>query len=113
MSEWDLYSELKQRQTALDLSIKQLRKSGTAYAEAERKYKIALRQKALILRDADMAVGMINLTVYGEQDVADLRYERDVAEAVYKANMEAINATKLAIRIIEGQLNREWSNTHD
>lgn len=34
-----------------------------------------------------------------------------VAEAVYKANTEAINTLKLQIRLLENQMQREWSTT--
>ena len=55
-----------------------------------------------------MAVGMISMTVYGIPEVAELRFKRDCCEAVYKANVEAIQAIKLEIRIINEQLSREW-----
>lgn len=32
-------------------------------------------------------------------------------EGLYQANQEAINSTKLKLRILENQLNREWGNT--
>ena len=83
--------------------------SGTAYAEAERAYKIKLRETALRLRSQDMAVGMINMTVYGVPEVAELRFQRDVAEAVYKANLEAINSIKLQLRLLDAQISREWT----
>lgn len=105
----DLYSELHQKMKELEYSIKQLRKSGTEYAKAEQDYKIKLRQVALELRANDMAVGMINMIIYGVPEVAQLRFKRDVAEATYKANLEHINATKLFIKIIENQIGREWS----
>ena len=57
----DLYNELQAKIQQLEMSIKQLRTNGTAYAEA-----------------------------------------------VYKANQEAINSIKLQMRIIENQLSREW-----
>jgi len=102
-----LWSEIQQKTKQLDYSVKELRKSGTAYAEAERAYKVKLRETALRLRSQDMAVGMINMTVYGVPEVAELRFKRDCCEAVYKANVEAINAIKLEIRIINEQLSRE------
>ena len=55
-----------------------------------------------------MAIGMIQLTCYGVPDVAELRFRRDVAETVYQANKEAINAIKLELRLIENQIQREW-----
>lgn len=106
--EYDLYQELQSKTRQLDMSIRQLRKSGTDYAQAERDYKILLRSECLRLRDDGMAVGMIDKTCYGIPAVAELRFKRDVAEAVYKANMEAINSIKLQMRLIEAQLSREW-----
>lgn len=106
----DLILELQQKIKELQTSIKELRTSGTNYAQNERDYKILLRQECLKLRDEGMAIGMIDKTCYGIPSVADARYKRDVAEAVYKANIEAINSIKLQLRIIENQINREFGN---
>ena len=106
----DLYNELQSKTKELEISIKQLRKSGTDYAHAERDYKVLLREECLKLRDDGMAIGMIDKTCYGIPKVADARFKRDVAEAVYKANLEAINSIKLQMRLIESQLQREWGH---
>lgn len=106
----DLIEELRQKTTQLDLSVRQLMKSGIAYAEAERDYKVKLRTECLRLRDEGMAIGMIDKTCYGVQAVADARFKRDVAEATYKANMEAINSLKLQMRLLENQIGREWTS---
>ncbi len=107
----DLLNELQQKQKELNISIKKLRETGTAYAEAERNYKITLREEALKLRaEKGMPVTLIQQVVYGVPEVADKRFKRDVAEAIYNANQEAINSIKLQIRVIEGQLNREWNS---
>ena len=108
MADYDLWSELRTKTRQLDYSVKELRKSGTAYAEAEKAYKIKLRETALRLRSQDMAVGMISMTVYGVPEVAELRFKRDCARAVYDANKDAINAIKLEMRILENQVQREW-----
>lgn len=106
----ELYNELQTKTQQLDRSIKQLRTSGTEYAKAEKEYKVLLRQECLKLRDEGMAIGMIDKTCYGIQSVADARFKRDVAEAVYKANLEAINSIKLQMRLLENQLQREWGH---
>ena len=106
----DLYNELARKTDELNVSIKKLRETGTAYAEAERDYKILLRQECLKLRDDGMAIGMIDKTCYGIPSIAEARFKRDVAETIWKANQEAINSIKLQIRIIESQLQREWTN---
>lgn len=107
----DLYQELQNKIKELEISIKQLRVSGTQYAESEKNYKILLRTECLKLRDDGMAIGMIDKTCYGIPSVAEARFKRDVAEAVYKANMEAINSIKLQMRLIESQIQREWGTT--
>lgn len=107
----ELYTELQSKTQQLDVSIKQLRKSGTEYAKAERDYKVLLRQECLKLRDDGMAIGMIDKTCYGIPSVAEARFQRDVAEAVYKANLEAINSIKLQMRLLENQLQREWGQS--
>ena len=104
----ELFNELQQKVKELEASIKMLRQNGTAYAQAEKEYKILLRQECLKLRDEGMAIGMIDKTCYGIPSIAEARFKRDVAETVYKANMEAINSTKLQLRLIENQINREY-----
>lgn len=108
----DLLNELQQKIRELEASIKMLRRTGTAYAEAERDYKILLRQECLKLRSEGMAIGMIDKTCYGIPEVATARFQRDVAETVYKANQEAINSTKLQLRLLEGQIQREWGQVN-
>ena len=105
----DLVNELEIKIRELEMSIRTLRASGTNYAQAERDYKVLLRQECLKLRDGGMPIGMIDKTCYGIPSVAEARFKRDVAEAVYKANQEAINSLKLQIRIIESQIQREYS----
>ena len=104
-----LLNDLQQKDKELSASIKQLRISGAALAESEKDYKIKLREEALKLRaEKGMPVTLINQIVYGIPAVAELRFKRDIAESVYQANIEAINSTKLQMRIIENQIEREW-----
>lgn len=106
----DLITELNLKTKQLDKAILDLRQNGTAYAGAERDYKVLLRQECLKLRDEGMAIGMIDKTCYGIQSVAEARYKRDIAECIYNANKEAINSIKLQMRLIGEQISREWVN---
>ncbi len=108
---YDLYQELQQKIKELDVSVKALRKTGTDFAQTEMNYKMELSKEALKLRDSGMAVTMIPLVIYGKENIAALRFKRDVAEAVYNANQENINSCKLQIRIIENQIGREMGQT--
>lgn len=107
----DLYNELQRKIKELDYSIKALRENGTEYAKAERDYKIKLREEALRLRtEKEMPVTLIAQIIFGVPSVADLRFKRDIAETIYKANQEAIQSIKLQMRLIEAQLGREYGN---
>lgn len=105
----DLLNELNELSINLSKSGEQMKRYGKELAEAERDYKITLRQEALKLRaDEQMPVTLIDKVVYGIPDVAEKRFKRDVAESMYKAAQESINTLKLKIRIIDAQIQREW-----
>lgn len=104
----DLYEQIERLMQELDASIRKLRTNGANLAEAERDYKITLRQEALRLRADDMPVTLINQVIYGVPAVAEKRFKRDVEQANYDANKEFINITKLKLRILEAQLGREY-----
>ena len=109
MFENDLILQINQKVIELEKSIRLLRKTGEELAKAERAYKIAVTEKALQLNKEDTKVTLINLTIYGYADIAELRFKRDVARTVHEANEEHVNATKLILRLLEAQLSREWS----
>lgn len=105
----DLYNDLQAKLDQLSVSLKKLRQTGSEYAKCEKEYKILLRQEVLKLRNEGEAIGVIQLTCYGIPSVAEARFKRDVAKAIYDANQEAINTLKLEIRLIESQLQREYT----
>lgn len=93
----------------LDDATRRLEFTGRDYAEAEHDYKVELAKVTLQLRNTkEMPVTMLPLVVYGVESVADLRRNRDIAEALYKANLEAINTVKLQIRVLHEQMQQDW-----
>lgn len=105
----DLLNEINMKQEQLSASLKRLRQTGSEYAKAERDYKVLLRQEVLKLRNEGEAIGVIQLTCYGIPSVAEARFKRDVTKTIYEANREAINTLKLEIRLIQAQIEKEWS----
>ena len=106
----DLVSQIEILMEELSISIKELRKSGESLARKERDYKVSLTQEITRLRADKYPVTLISQMIYGIEPVATKRFDRDMAQAKYTANQEHINVTKLKLRIVESQLNREWSN---
>lgn len=105
----EIWEQLNTTNNLLQASIRSLKTTSQAYAKAEMDYKILLRQECLKLRDEGMAIGMISLTCYGIPSVAEARFKRDIAQANYQANQEAINSYKLQLRLLDSQMNREWT----
>lgn len=114
MEGYDLVNELNDLCAKLSVSGRSLAKYGNELAAAERDYKIKLREEALRLREEEnMPVTLIDKTVYGIKEVADLRFKRDVAETMYKVSQESINTLKLKIRVLDAQIGREWGNAQN
>lgn len=106
-----LYQELQQKIQMLDVAVKELRNRGTAFSQAERDYRVALRKAILEERSKGTPVTIISDICRGRDDIAQLRFERDCAETLYRSALEYINAVKLQIKIIEAQLEREWGQS--
>lgn len=107
---YDLINEIGQKSRMLDAAIRELKQRGQAFAQAERDYRVGLAQKILTERDKGTPVTIISDICKGDAHIAKLRFERDVAEVVYKSAMEAINGYKLQIRILDSQVEREWGH---
>lgn len=105
-----MINEIEEKRKYLDKAIEKLKANGIDLAQKEKDYKIALNKKALVLREEEMPVTLINQVIYGYEDIAELRYQRDVAQTIYNTNLEYINSIKLQLRLLENQISREWSN---
>lgn len=104
----DLVTEIMDKSRMLDVAISELKRRGQKYAEAERDYRVALAKQMLTERDNGMPVTIISDICKGKSEIAQLRFNRDCAEVLYKSAMEAINSMKLQIRLMDSQLDREW-----
>ena len=106
----DLVNELNSLSNKLSLSIKSLIKTGKYYAKAYTDYRIALAKELVRLKDDGMAVTIAYDVARGKPEIAKLKFNEIATEAIYKANQEAINSTKLQIKIIQNQIDKEWGN---
>ena len=106
----DLVNELNNLSNKLSLSIKSLIKTGKDYAKAYTDYRVALAKELVRLKDDGMAVTIAYDVARGKPEIAKLKFNEIATEAIYKANLEAINSTKLQIKIIQNQIDKEWGN---
>ena len=109
----DLQYEIGKKLEELDISVKSLRTTGSNYAKSYSEYRIALAKELVRLKDEGTPVTIAYDIARGKPDIARLKFAEIRDEAIYKANLENINATKLHIKILEEELKREWGNTND
>ena len=106
----DLTNELNNLIKKLDISVKSLRNTGSDYAKAYTDYRVALAKELVRLKDDGMAVTIAYDVARGKPEIAKLKFNEIASEAIYKANQEAINSTKLQIKIIQNQIDKEYSS---
>ena len=109
----DLVNILTDLQKQLDISVKQLRKSGKDYAEAYTNYRVALAPELVKLRDKNIPVTLCSDLARGNMEVAKKKFQEISTEAIYRANLESINSLKIRIKVIQSQIEKEWSNIND
>lgn len=85
-----LVQDIRRVSQRLDKLPAELRKQAIAYAEKERTYRLALSQEMLKLRAENLPATLINDIARG--NVAGLKFERDLAESLFKATVESSKA---------------------
>lgn len=103
----DLYTSLNNLLEQLQTSVKSLRTTATEYAEAYKDYRVLLAKELVRLKDSGMAITLASDVARGNEEIANAKMVEIKKEAIYKANMESINAIKLQIKIVENQITRE------
>ena len=109
----DLYEELDRLNTLLTEALEQLKLRGRNYAKAYREYRVLLSKELLRLRADGIPVTIAYDIARGDLEVANAKEQEIITESLYKSCQEAINTYKLKIKIIQEQINKEWSNVKE
>lgn len=109
MSGQELFEEMQEKTMLLDKALEMCGKRGRAYSKSHKEYRIALRKAMLEEREKGTPVTILSDICRGRPDIAELCMQRDIAEVVYKASMEAINVYKLEVNLLREQIDREWN----
>lgn len=92
----------------LPRGVHQIAKYGVEYAKREKEYRVLVKQETLKAQTAGTPATLIRDIVRGSENVANAKFERDKADALYKAAQESVNINKLTAKILEEQIKREW-----
>lgn len=105
-----MINNLEEKRKQLQNTIRSLSRTGSEYAEAYANYRMELAKELLRLRDDGVPVTLASDLARGKPEIAELKKIEISKEAIYKANQESINAIKLELKLMESELQREWSN---
>lgn len=103
-----MWEEVQKTIEDLEKCVSEYKKYNQDYSIKERKYRIALSQKLTELRAAGEKVTHLADIARGIPYIADLRFERDIAEGLKKSAEEGINFYKIKVKILNDQYAREW-----
>lgn len=105
----NLFQMLQDDRRLMKAASSELKKRGETYARAEAEYQATKNKRALELKADGFSATMIQLIIKGDDEVNDKLFERDLAEMDYRSAIEALNVYKLDARMIEAQIQREWT----
>ena len=106
-----MWNEIEEAINELNKTLSEYKNIQKDYSLKEYKYRTALSKRLVQLRTEGQAVTHLADIARGMEDIAKLRFDRDIAEGLVKSAEEGINFYKLKIRELEAQHSREWGAT--
>lgn len=103
-----MWNDIEQAMEDLQKSLSGYKEYQKDYAHKEYLYRTALSKELVRLRAEGQAVTHLADIARGMEDIAELRFQRDIAEGLVRSAEEGINFYKLKIREMESQYNKEW-----
>lgn len=106
----DLLQELWKINELLTKALEQYKARGQEYAKAYTSYRKMLALELLKLKADGMPVTIAYDIARGKEEIANAKEQEIITECLYKSCQEAINTYKLQIKIIQEQINKEYTN---
>lgn len=105
-----MWNDIEQAMDDLQKTLSNYKEYQKDYAKKEYNYRTALSKELVRLRAEGQAVTHLADIARGKEEIAMLRFERDISEGLVKSAEEGINFYKLKIRELESQYSREYGN---
>lgn len=103
-----MWEEIEKYNNLLEIAVSEMKKRSKDLAQKEYLYRMALSKRLTELRAEGQAVTHLADIARGEEKIAKLRFDRDMAKGLYDSLQEAINVYKIRLRVLENQYAREW-----
>ena len=105
-----MWHETEETLKNAEKSLSEYKKYVREYAKRERDYRVALSKRLLQRKAEGYAVTILSDVVRGEEDIAQLKYERDIAEGLRNSAEKGTDFYKLTARLMDAQTSREYSS---
>ena len=102
------YAEMDRLSALLETLPDKYRQHGYAMSELEYEYDRVRLLKTLELESQGFKITFINANVDGYEDVGLAKLKMRMARVDYESDKEEINATKLRLRQLSDQINRDY-----
>ena len=102
-------NELNDLTLALGKKVALLRDYGVKLAQAKHDYNVELGKEIMRLRTEGVPATLVEKLA--KAHIAKVVLNMDLAEVMHDTQKEDIMATKLKIRVLQEQINREWGQT--
>lgn len=104
MNPQQILEQMEQCKQALTRGNTQLKTLAIRKAETEKNYRIEVRKEILKLRLEKIPTTILNDLVRGNEQIAELRLRRDIAESDYYTCISAIENLRLDIEVLRSKL---------
>lgn len=105
-----MWQDIEKAMEELQKTLSNYKQYKKDYAQKEYNYRVALSSELVRLRAEGQPVTHLADIARGYPRIAQLRFERDIAEGLVKSAEEGINFYKLKIRELEAEYSREYGN---
>lgn len=104
MTPGEIIEKIEIAQIALTRGNSEIKTLGIKKAEAKRNYGVALYKKILMLKAEKLPATLIHDLARGDEKVAELRLQKDIAESSYFTAISAEDNLRLEIETLRSML---------
>lgn len=104
MTPGEIIEKINIVQIALTKGNSEIKTLGIKKAEAKRNYAVALNKKILLLKAEKYPATLIQDMARGDDEVAELRLKKDIAESAYFTSISAEDNLRLEIETLRSML---------
>lgn len=106
-----MWQKIEENLDNAEKSLSEYKKWYKEYAKREHDYRIALSKRLLQRKIEGIPTTILADVVRGEEDIAELKEQRDIAEGLMKSAEKGTDFYKLTARLMDSQTMREYGSS--